>query len=109
MATIRKTIDISKKLTKKQLEMLEDAESRPYVEDPDNPLMTEDELSQFKRVSEIIKAERSKNRKQNVTLRLSPQTISKAKALGKGYTSILSKIIEKALDNPALTEQLINK
>lgn len=107
MTTIEKTIDVSGKLTKKQLEMLKAAENLPYVEDEDNPPLSAEELSQFRRVSEIIKEERSENRKQNVTLRLSPQTVRKAKALGKGYTGILAKIIEKALDNPMLTEQLI--
>ena len=68
---------------------------------------TKEELSQFKRVSDLVKHERRESRKQNVTLRLSPNAIKKAKALGKGYTSILAKIIEKDLDNPALTEQLI--
>ena len=107
MTTIKKIIDVSGKLTKKQLEMLKAAENLPYVEDEDNMPLSAEELSQFRRVSEIIKEERSENRKQNVTLRLSPQTVRKAKALGKGYTGILAKIIEKALDNPMLTEQLI--
>lgn len=107
MATIKKTIDISSNLSEKQLKMLEQAAKAPLTYDKDNPFLTKEELAQFQRVSSIIKEDKKSNRKQNVTLRLSPQTIQKAKALGKGYTSILSQIIEKALDNPSLTEQLI--
>ncbi len=108
MATIRKTIDLSKGLTTKQLNMLKEAEQTAYVYDEDNPPLTTEELKKFKRVSENAKAEKISRRKQNVTLRLSPHTITKAKSLGKGYTSILSMIVEKALDNPEITDILLN-
>ena len=107
MAIIKKNIDVEEALTNEQMKMLSDAEKLPYSFDEDNPPLTKEELSQFKRVSQMIKDERQNHRKQNVTLRLSPRTINKAKSLGKGYTSILSRIIEKALDNPELTAQLI--
>ena len=107
MATIKKTIDLSEELTEKQLQMLKEAEEKPYQYDPDNPPITEEELAQFSRVSDLIRDEKMNRRKQNVTLRLSPATINKAKALGKGYSSILSRIIEKALDDPKIVESLL--
>ncbi len=107
MATIRKKIDVTAELTNEQLNMLKEAENTEYVFDKDNPILSKEELSQFRRVSELIKEERESNQKQNITLRLSPRAVRKAKALGKGYTSILAKIIEKALDNPELTEMLM--
>ena len=61
--------------------------------------LTEGQLSQFRRVAEQKREER---RKQTVTLRLSPQALKKAKSLGKGYTSVLSRILENALDNPEI-------
>ncbi|MCR4797482.1 MAG: BrnA antitoxin family protein [Lachnospiraceae bacterium] len=109
MALVRKKIDVTEKITKEQIEMLEGAEKRAIAFDEDNPPLSKEELARFKRVSETIAEEKKSSRKQNVTLRLSPQTISKAKAFGKGYTSVLSKIIEKALDNPAIAEQLIKQ
>ncbi len=107
MATIRKTIDVSSGLTDKQLAMIKEAENTAYVYDEDSPLLSKDELASFKRVSSLIKDERKSAQKQNVTLRLPPKTLLKAKSLGKGYTGILAKIIEKALDNPELTELLM--
>ncbi len=107
MAIVKKTIDRTTELTQEQLEMLKEAENTSYVYDEGNPILTKEELSQFRRVSDIIKEERKGANKQNITLRLSPRTISKAKMLGRGYTSILAKIIEKALDNPELTESLM--
>ena len=107
MATIKKTIDVSVGLTEKQKKMLEKASKRAVAFDEDNPPLTKEELAQFKRVTEAVRKERMESRKQNVTLRLSPQTINKAKSLGKGYTGILARIVEKALDNPKLAEQLL--
>ena len=107
MGTVRKTINVTAPLTKKQKAMLENAESMPLVYDKENPPLTKEELKQFHRVSDVIREEREEKCKQNVTLRLSPETIKKARSLGKGYTSILAKIIEKALDNPEITEQLM--
>ena len=109
MATIKKSIDVNAKLTEEQISMLKKAEEMPPSYDEDNPPLTKSELKQFKRVSDVIKEERENTRKQNVTLRLSPGAVSKAKSLGKGYTSILAKIIEKALDNPDITELLMNR
>ena len=68
------------------------------------PEMNDEQLAGLRRVHEQMQLER---RRQNVTLRLKPQTIRKAKELGKGYTGILSRIIESVLDDPAtLTKYL---
>ncbi len=107
MSIVRKTIDASRPLTKEQLQMLEKAKNMPHQYDEDNPPLSKEELSQFQRVSDAIREDREKSRKQNITLRLSPQTVKKAKSLGKGYTSILARIIEKALENPSITEKLL--
>jgi len=91
---IRKEVDITKPLTAEQKEMLKRAEAMPITFDEDCPELTAEELAQFRRVSEINREER---RKQTVTLRLSPQATKTAKSLGKGYTSVLSRILEAAL------------
>jgi hypothetical protein len=61
-------------------------------------------LSKFKKISEEKKIDRQK---QVVTLRLSGKALKKAKSLGKGYTSILSRIIEGALEDPEIIKQYI--
>lgn len=94
---MRKEIDISKKATPEQLKMLEDAARLPFPKDAEYPEFSEEDLKQFKKISEVRRTERQK---QTVTLRLSPQALKKARSLGKGYTSILSRILENALDNP---------
>jgi len=77
--------------------MLMKAAELPIHAESEYPEFSETELMQFKRISSERRADRQK---QTVTLRLSPQALEKARSLGKGYTSVLSRILEKALDNP---------
>lgn len=89
-------IDITKEPTQKQIQMLKELENRSIVFDDDCPELTEEELLQFRRISNDKQIER---KKQTVTLRLSPQALKKAKSLGKGYTAVLSRILENALND----------
>ena len=93
---VKKTIDVSKTLTEEQQKMLEEMEKFPIVYGEDCPELTEEELSQFRRVSDLRREERIK---QTVSLRLSPQALKKAKSLGKGYTSILARMLEADLND----------
>lgn len=96
--------DIYRELTPEELNTIEAAKKRPIVFDDDNPELTDEELKNFKRVSLENRADRNK---QTVTLRLSPQALKKARSLGKGYTSVLSRILEEALkDNDTIRKNL---
>ncbi len=99
---VRKEIDPTQPLTPSQVEMLHNLESRPVSPDEDCPELTREQLAQFRRISAANREERCK---QTVTLRLSPQALRRAKALGKGYTSVLSRILESALENPDVVRQ----
>lgn len=94
---VRKEINVNSPLTEAQIAMLQALADRQDEPDAECPELTEAQLTQFRRVAEQKREER---RKQTVTLRLSPQALKKAKSLGKGYTSVLSRILESALDNP---------
>ena len=104
MMIIRKDIDLSKPLSEEQKKMLESLKNRTAQPDEDCPELTDEQLSQMMRVSEQRREER---RKQTVTLRLSPQALHTAKSLGKGYTSVLSRILESALTNPELIKHYL--
>lgn len=94
--TIRKEIDLNAPLTDEQKKMLENLVTRPAAPDDDCPELTAEQLSQLKRISAEKREERCK---QTVTIRLSPQALAKAKSLGKGYTAVLSRILENALND----------
>lgn len=94
---MQKNIDITKEPTKKQIKMLEEAKKLSLKEDDEYPEFSDEELAQFHKISN---ARNQQRQKQTITLRLSAKAINKAKSLGKGYTSVLSRILESALDNP---------
>ena len=89
---------------KKMLEKISKMKEEDIVYDEDSPRFTPEQLSQFKRVSEINQKNR---RKQNLTLRVSPMSLEMAKSLGKGYTSILSRVIEYALHNQEFLKKFL--
>ncbi len=102
--TIRKEIDLNKPLTNEQKKMLEALKSRLVCPDDDCPELTPEQLSQLVLASKERREERCK---QTVTLRLSPQALRTAKALGKGYTTVLSRILESALTDIELIKHFL--
>lgn len=101
---IRKEVDFTEPLTDEQIKMLEGLKDRPIVFDEDSRELTDEELAQFRRVSDIRKEER---RKQTVTIRLSSKSLNKAKSLGKGYTSVLSRLLEEALNDNEMIKRCL--
>ena len=97
MKTKKFVLDADQQLTTEQIGMVKEASKYPFVADDDNPELTDEQLAAFRRVHESRQEDR---RRQNVTLRLTPQAIRKAKSLGKGYTGILSRIVEGTLNDP---------
>ena len=96
LMTVRKEIDFDKGLTPEQMKMLEEMETAPIEFDEDCPELTEEQLKSFKRVLAENRIDRNK---QTVTIRLSPKALRTARSLGKGYTSVLSRILERTLSD----------
>ena len=99
---IQKDIDFSKGLSPEQIKMLEALEDFEDEYDEDCPPLTDEQLSKMYRVSEKNREERLK---QTVTLRISRKALNKARSLGKGYTSVLSRILEDALKDDKIIEK----
>lgn len=99
-----KEIELTKKPTREQKDMLKKAKKTPITYDDDLPQLSAAQLKEFRKISEINREER---RKQSVTLRLSPRAIKKARSLGKGYTSVLSRILESALEDNSIIERYL--
>ena len=55
---------------------------------------------------ELEENKESRN-KQTISLRLSPKALETAKSLGKGYTSVLSRILENALKDKKTIEKYL--
>ena len=93
--------DLTRELTAEEQLELEAAEQRAPVFDVDSPLMSDEQLLQFKRVN------RENRTKPTVSLRISPATLKKAKQYGKGYTGFLSRLIDAAIDDEELVRRCI--
>ena len=91
-------------ITEKQLMEIENAKRHDIVIDEDSPEITEEMMEQFRRVA---KEKREERQKQVLTLRVSAETMKKAKSLGKGYTGILSRILEYALNDPEIIRRCL--
>lgn len=104
MATVYYELDGKSKLTREEIKQIRAAAKRPIVFDEDCPELTEEQLAELGRLAR----ERNKERqKQVLTLRVSAATMKKAKALGKGYTGILSRLLEMALDDPEMIQKCL--
>lgn len=103
--TIYEELNPDDKLTEEQIAMLKELEASPAVPDEDCPEITDEQMARF---AEAARERRQRlQNKQTVAIRLSPQALTKAKSLGKGYTAVLSRILEAALaDNETLKHYL---
>lgn len=101
---MRKFIDLNADLTEEQLQMLLKAKEMPTQPDEEYPEFTAKELSEFRRVSAVNGLAR---KKQTICIRINPEAAKIAKSLGKGYTSVLSRIVENALKNPKTIKQYL--
>lgn len=93
--------DLSPELLPEELEELDAAERKAPVFDADSPAMTPEQLQQFKRIN------RENRTKPTISLRISPATLKKAKQYGKGYTALLSRLLDAAIDDEELVRKCI--
>lgn len=103
---VTEKLDTSKPypFTEEQIKELEALKDIPAEPDEDCPELTD------KQLAEMVLLHKSRlelQKKQVVSIRLSSGALQKAKALGKGYTSILSQILEKALTDNKILRQLL--
>jgi uncharacterized protein (DUF4415 family) len=107
MLIVDKDADVKRKLTAEEIETLEALKETPIEQDEleDFPELTDEQLSQLAKASRAKRMDET--RRKTVSVRLSPQALQKAQSLGKGYTSVLSRILESALsDNETIKHYL---
>ena len=99
---IRTTIHSGQKPTADQIREIELAASMPVIPDEDAPELTPE---QYAEMAELARQRRSRNIKPVVSLRISPDTLEKARATGKGYTGFLSRLLDNAINDPQLVKK----
>ena len=103
---VRTVIHPGQQPTEAQIREIELAASMPAVPDEDAPELT---LEQYAEMAAIARNRRSQRVKPVVALRISPETLEKAKATGKGYTGFLSRLLDNAINDPQMVSSLLRK
>ena len=93
--------DLNQNLTKEELQELENAAKKEPVFDDESPAMMKEQLMQFKRINHQNRT------KPTISIRISPATLKKAKQYGKGYTGLLSRLLDAAIDDEELVRKCI--
>ena len=104
MAIVRKMIYENEPLTLDQIQQIEKADKLPITFDDDCPELTEAQLAEIAAMAAKQRVERIKPL---LTIRVSPDTLKKAKALGKGYTSIMGRLLDMAINNPEMLKKCL--
>ena len=66
--------------------------------------MTEEEMNELRKIAQ---QRREETKKILISLRLSNKTLEKAKSLGKGYTGLLSRLLDLAIEDPEMLKRCL--
>lgn len=104
MAIVNYTLEPDAKLTREQKKEIKEAAKKPVVFDENCPKLTDEQLAEF---ALIAKQQRAERKKKVIALRVNNTTLEKAKKLGKGYTAILSRMIDLCIDDKELLQKCL--
>lgn len=66
--------------------------------------MTEEQMKELKNIAQ---QRREEAKKTIISLRLNNKTLEKAKNLGKGYTGVLSRLLDLAIEDPEMLKKCV--
>ena len=101
---VRKTITPGQKPTPEQIKEIEEAAKYQVIPDEDAPEL---KAWQYAEMAEIARKRRAEKVKPVIALRISPDTLAKAKATGKGYTGFLSRLLDQAINDPEMVSKCL--
>ena len=96
---VRTVIHAGQQPTEAQIREIERAAALSPVPDEDAPELTPE---QYAELAELARRRRAGRVKPVVALRISPETLEKARATGKGYTGFLSRLLDNAINDPQM-------
>lgn len=99
---VRTIIKTGQQPTEAQIKEIELASLQPVEPDEEAPELT---LEQYAEMAEIARTQRSQKVKPVIALRISPDTLEKAKATCNGYTGFLSRLLDNAINDPQMVSK----
>jgi len=101
MDMIHVTVKDGQKPTKEQIKEIRAAAKLPITYTSDCPKSTQKALLEFAAKARELR-QNMKRTKPAVTIRITPDCLTKYKALGKGYTGIMADVLNYVADNPEI-------
>jgi uncharacterized protein (DUF4415 family) len=101
MDMIHVTVKNGQKPTKEQIKEIRAAAKSPITYTPDCPETSPEGLAEFAAKARELR-QRMKRTKPAVTIRITPDCLTKYKSLGKGYTGIMADVLDYVADNPEI-------
>lgn len=104
MAIRKMTIYSGQEIPDEVKKEVSDAAKKPIVFDEEAPEITDEQLAEF-----AIMAEQQRNdrKKPVLSLRISKETLAKAKLLGRGYTGVLSRLLDIAINDKEMVKKAL--
>ena len=102
MALTKMTIPQGQTLTKEQYAQVMKAVEMPIVYDEDSPETTEELYQLYEPIAARQRAEREHP---VMAFSVTKETMEKARSLGAGYTRVLSRLMEMALNDPDMIKK----
>ena len=86
------------------LEEIRAAAKKSITFDEDCPELTDEQLQKF---AVLAKQQREARKKPILSMRVSSETLDKAKKLGKGYTDVLGRLLDLAINDPEMVKRCL--
>lgn len=93
-------LDMNSTLSAAEIAEVE-AAPKGSLQDEDCPACSYEELAR------MLAAKRDSEKTRIVSIRLNEETLAKMKSLGKGYTGVMSRVIEYAANNPEILKKCL--
>ena len=104
MATRKMTVYPGQEIPEEAKKEVRSAAKRPIVFDDDAPELTDEQLAKF---AVLAKQQRTDRKKPVLSLRISKETLAKAKLLGRGYTGVLSRLLDMAINDKEMVRKAL--
>ena len=102
MGITKSTVWVGQKPPKEAIKEAKKAARKPINYTEDAPRSTPEALAEF---AALRAAQRKKDNRPVVALRIQPDVLEKYKALGRGYSGIMADVLKFVADNP----EILNK
>ena len=99
MGITRSTVWVGQKPPKEAIKAAKKAARKPINYTDDCPPSTPEALAEF---AALRAAQKKKDVRPVVALRIQPEVLEKYKSLGRGYSGIMADVLKFAADNPEI-------